>query len=103
MADISEYPVIVLTRKAFDDLYEYSTSLPTGTTVGKQWKRHIYELGSGGRMKLTNKWLMGEYFDDGTPGMIAIRWSRIEIDKLDLVIERRKQRANKRRNLLKKG
>jgi len=33
---------IVLTQKEFNELPEYSCSLPTGTTIGKKWKRNIY-------------------------------------------------------------
>jgi|GEM_PF-3098374 len=30
---------VLLTRKEFNNLPEYSTTLPTGTTPGKAWKR----------------------------------------------------------------
>jgi len=33
---------ISLTQKEFNDLLEYSTSVPTGTTLGKVWKRGVY-------------------------------------------------------------
>jgi len=32
---------VVLTKKQFDELLEYSCSLPTGTTIGKQWKKGV--------------------------------------------------------------
>lgn len=44
-------------QEMFDSLYEYSCSLPTGTTVGKRWKRakNTYDGKDG--------WLLGEYVE----------------------------------------
>ncbi|HXH77299.1 hypothetical protein [Nocardioides sp.] len=33
---------VTLTQAEVDALLEYSTTLPTGKTIGKQWKRQLY-------------------------------------------------------------
>jgi hypothetical protein len=60
----------VMSPAEFADLSEYSSSLPSGTYVGKLWK---CRAASGPR------WLLGEYVDDATPGMIGIRWRHIHV------------------------
>ena len=55
-------PALRLTRAEFDALPEYSCSLPTGTAVGKRWKRHDGSfdrafLARGGKPT----WMVGEY------------------------------------------
>lgn len=47
----SDHEPIRLTEDEFDKLLNYSTSYPTGTTIGKCWKAH---LGSG-------EWVHREY------------------------------------------
>lgn len=65
---------IMLTRKEFDDLPEYSCSLPTGTTVGKQWKRRVpYQI----RVDPPNEWYLGEYVETYELGQIGIEWTKI--------------------------
>ncbi len=80
---------VCLTQKEFDDLLEYSMSLPTGTTIGKQWKRHnfIFKNKHGiefntyylpdGTTLVEERWLMGEYVKK--KGYVDILWSLIEI------------------------
>jgi hypothetical protein len=61
-----------LTEYELKQLPEYSTTLPTGTTEGKRWRRALWhgepELG----------WVIGEYFRDQNtpPDKISIRWYR---------------------------
>ena len=55
-------PVLRLTPREFAALDEYSCSLPTGTTIGKRWKRldgsHDQRfLAAGGQPR----WMVGEY------------------------------------------
>lgn len=57
-----------LTRDDFDDLPEYSASLPTGTTPGKRWKRDTAQ-----------GWFLGEYVEINEDGQIGIRWQPIEV------------------------
>lgn len=56
---------IVITSCELDRLLEYSTSLPTGTTIGKRWKR----LTAGG------EWVIGEYVEHPNPETVGIRWA----------------------------
>jgi hypothetical protein len=65
---------VTVTKAEFDKLDEYSCSLPTGTTVGKSWKRKKdYHDESKG-------WLHGEYVEDPDPKMIGIRWRELIIE-----------------------
>jgi hypothetical protein len=59
----------VMTRHAFNSLLEYSRSLPTGTTIGKRWRRNCGPHG----------WFMGEYVDDPYPSQVGIAWRQILI------------------------
>lgn len=56
-------PELVLTQQQFDELSNYSHSLPTGTTIGKRWKR-----------QRGIDWMVGEYFDVGSETEVGIRW-----------------------------
>jgi hypothetical protein len=60
--------VAVMSRFEFEGLAEYSSTLPSGTYLGKVW-----------RSRGLRDWFLGEFFDDGTPGMVAIRWRRIVV------------------------
>jgi len=64
----------MLSRAELADLREYSCSLPTGTTIGTRWRRDVNAYRSD-RRGVPSEWVIGEYFDDGTPGMVAIRWT----------------------------
>jgi hypothetical protein len=73
-----------LTPAEFDALPEYSCSLPTGTIVGKRWKRDNNWGGLRGHDPSRGEdWYMGEYFMDETipEGEIGIRWSKIAIGR----------------------
>lgn len=52
-----------ITGAALDALSEYSTSLPTGTTIGKRWKQ-----------RRPDGWLIGEYVPHQDPGTVGIKW-----------------------------
>lgn len=62
----------ILTRKEFNDLPEYSLSLPTGTIIGKRWKCRTYGYP-------TETWIMGEYTPDpnGRPDHVGIIWRNV--------------------------
>jgi hypothetical protein len=67
----SDPPPIRLTTDQIKQLYEYSSSLPTGTTIGKTWKRRNYALG------YPTFWL-GEYVELGeTKDEVGIIWRLI--------------------------
>ena len=54
-----------VTQKEFDNLLEYSRSIPTGKTIGKQWKRRC----------VNDQWLLGEYYDINSETEIGIRYT----------------------------
>lgn len=69
---------IKLTQVELDKLPEYSCSLPTGTTVGKRWKRdaNAYQGLSKGTL---SAWWIGEYVDHPNPAMVNITWTRVRL------------------------
>lgn len=66
--------VTEMSTRELEELDEYSCSLPTGTTFGKRWRKNA----SFGIEK-PPVWWLGYYFDDNTPGMVAIGWRKIEL------------------------
>jgi len=73
-----ERPVAKMSIAEFDALPEYSTTLPTGTTIGKKWKRHILSgLNQG-------EWWLGEYVEDPNKDakFVGITWKKIETPTL---------------------
>lgn len=65
---------LVISRADLAALPEYSCTLPTGTTIGTRWRRDLNAYRAD-RRGAPPEWVIGEYFDDGTPGMVAIRWA----------------------------
>jgi hypothetical protein len=49
-----------------DSMGEYSTTLPTQTTLWKQWKR-----------REPDGWYVGQYVPCPDPNRVGIRWSRV--------------------------
>lgn len=73
--------VVEMTKGAFDDMLEYSTTLPTGTTLGKRWKcrRPVRDDGRG-----PPDWYQGEYVEEKDPalkakGYVGIVWKKIKL------------------------
>lgn len=63
---------ILITRREFDALPEYSCSLPTGTAVGKKWKRRVpYRT----QTDPPNDWYLGEYVESYKKNQIGIEWT----------------------------
>lgn len=64
-----------MTMSEFKGLLEYSHSLPTGTTTGKVWKRHM----NWDKPKDPKVWWLGQYGEvQGTS--ILIHWYNIYIE-----------------------
>ena len=99
-----------LTTKEFDDLLEYSCSIPTGTALGKKWKRHVFCFEDQGKKFygwhlpegtsfISDEWNQGEYVKSKKPGLVDIRWTEIavagamEIDKAIMRFEDRGREA----------
>lgn len=67
---------IILTKQEFDELPEYSCSMPTGTTIGKKWKRNrfafdpsYYDPRTGNSI---DEWYLHEYTQHVNPKMVGI-------------------------------
>lgn len=94
----------VMDKEYFEALGEYSASLPTGTYIGKRWKRnsinHPHWLCSGCKKEFVGwaskpflcpnacggtlthlekepVWWMGEYYDLGKEDEVGIKWRKI--------------------------
>lgn len=96
----------IMDAEYFKALGEYSTSLPTGTYIGKRWKKNNsvcpeFECsnckkkfrgwassgqpcpnaaqceGTLSRLTQPDDWWMGEYFDIGSEKEVGIRWRKI--------------------------
>lgn len=65
-----------MSQREFDALPEYSCTLPTGTTVGKKWKRRE----PYGADPATATWYLGTYTDIGDERKVGIEWWRIEVE-----------------------
>ena len=67
---------IVLTKEQFDKLPEYSCSIPTGTTIGKKWKKNRYAFDPSARDPRTGniieEWYLHEYTKHSDPKMVGI-------------------------------
>ncbi len=85
--DLDTFPPIRLSRSALAALDEYSRTLPTGTTIGKRWKRNANDgryfpidvWGLRFVFPVPPRWTMGEYAESALPGMVEILWYRVEV------------------------
>lgn len=71
-----------VTREEFDALPEYSCTVPTGTAIGKKWKRHTPYRRPDSCIRPTHNcghWFMGEYVRDPDPEMVGIHWTMLII------------------------
>jgi len=72
----------LMDQAMLDALPEYSCSIPTGTTIGKRWKRGwcrcvADKIRNFGTCKIHNAWKMGEYKTSEEPGWVDIQWREI--------------------------
>jgi hypothetical protein len=80
----------LMTKKELEALPEYSSSIPTGTTIGKRWKRQtykksdppipvdVYGYDKDGFFKMVpDWWLMGEYATADDPKYVKIIWRNV--------------------------
>jgi hypothetical protein len=67
---------IMLTKREFDALLEYSYSLPTGTTPGKAWKSKNYRTGEWKRGVFGKPYPPGHEYH----GQIPIGWRTIVVE-----------------------
>lgn len=58
----------VIDLAELESLLEYSTTLPTGTTIGKRWRR---ARRPGARV---TEWWIGTYVEHPDPDRVGIEW-----------------------------
>lgn len=66
-----------MTCAEFKALPEYSATIPTGTTIGKRWRRldgaHDHVAKAAGHKP---RWIIGEYTEHADPTKVGIKWWR---------------------------
>ena len=67
---VDDLPTVGVSENVFRRLLEYSCSIPTGTTIGKWWKRE-QPRGSG-------RWLLGCFGPSRRPDRVRIHWRRLD-------------------------
>ena len=80
-------PDLVISRPDLENLLEYSTTLPTGTIIGKRWRKDVNAIKAmfGGKLGLEPEWAIGEYVhsdeidwialgEESLPNQIGIKW-----------------------------
>lgn len=72
---------VYLTPAEVRALPEYSCTLPTGTTVGKKWKRHEPYRRHCQDDPGCGHWFLGEYVDIGKSDEVGIIWRKIQADQ----------------------
>lgn len=72
------------TRAAFEALLVYSSTLPTGTRIGKVWRRYVCTEHETCGVRYTPNpstcrgyWLLGEYHDIGEAARVGLRWHQL--------------------------
>lgn len=71
----------VITREDLFDLFEYSCSLPTLTTIGKRWRLDVHAYRENEHGKRTyfpdevHEWKICEYVEIGQEDRVGIKWT----------------------------
>lgn len=68
-----------MTEREFEALHDYSCSVPTGTTIGKVWRRREPYRADQLRPGEAFQWYLGEYVVDRDPKYVGILWRKIVI------------------------
>lgn len=66
---------VVITRDELFSLPEYSCSTPTGTTIGKRWRRDVNAYRLPVVSADRHEWMIGEYVDIGSDVEVGIQYS----------------------------
>lgn len=64
---------VEMVQSEVDALLEYSTTLPTGKTLGKQWKRRLFVGPKAG------SWVLCEYVEDPDPRYLGIHSRLVQV------------------------
>lgn len=59
-----------MTKRSFDKLHTYQSSIPTGEYIGKMWKKQDRR----------GRWMLVYYDVDPEPGFLSIKYFRIGIE-----------------------
>jgi len=78
-ADGEHVKVVFMTEREIYKLPEYSTTLPTGTTIGKKWKADKNARRYPEDRTPNPDWRLAEYYDINDPDRVGIRWAKIII------------------------
>lgn len=65
----------VISREDLFALPEYSCSIPTGTTIGKQWRCDVHAYRSRAAPAEFHEWRIGEYVEHPDPHTVGIKWT----------------------------
>lgn len=65
---------VYMLERELKALPEYSASIPTGTTLGKRWRRRV-----------RNGWWLGCYYEgpDVPEGSVGIAWLQVQVVDID--------------------
>lgn len=68
---------IAIPRAELYELPEYSCSYPTGTTIGKRWRRDLHAFREGAPPIEEHEWKIAEYMECVCcgPKTVAIAWA----------------------------
>lgn len=68
---------IFIAKFEFDQMPDYSATIPTGAFVGKMWKRK--EPYCGTHADGSVKWFVGHYTDHPDKTKVGIRWYDVQL------------------------
>jgi len=71
----------IMDREYFNELLDYSLTMPTGCFIGKRWRRDAnIRVRYGAQARIDGpRWLMGEYVKTDDPNMAATKWREIVV------------------------
>jgi hypothetical protein len=76
-ADGENTKIVFMSERKVKKLPEYSTSLPTGTTIGKRWKADKNARRHPEDRTPKPDWMLAEYYDINDVNKVGIRWTKI--------------------------
>jgi hypothetical protein len=79
---LMDLQTLKLSLAELSQLPEYSCTLPTGTILGKRWRRNVTPGHNGSASREVDPdatWIVGEYVESTERGYVAIKWYRVAI------------------------
>ena len=76
------FPDEVITLEALEALLEYSCSLPTGTTIGKRWRRST-KFGQSLAAARFTEWMIGTYVEHLDDTKVGIVWTWGQANRIE--------------------